>query len=60
MLTAKPLADEMAEKAMMAAEMGEQMTASIDATLAIAQGRSGRMPFLMDTSAMMGISVYIT
>ena len=58
--TLKPLRAEMAEKATTAAEMGEQMMAIMEATLATAQGRSGRMPFLMATSAMMGISVYIT
>ena len=56
----KPLSAEMVEKATTAAEMGEQTMAIIEATLAMAQGRSGRMPFLSDTSAMMGIRVYIT
>ena len=60
MLIWKPLAAEMAEKAMTAAEMGEQMMAIIEATLAMAHGLSGRMPFLIDTSVMMGMMVYIT
>jgi len=51
---------EMAEKATTAAEMGEQMIASIEATLAMAQGRSGRMPLFRATSVMMGMRVYIT
>ena len=55
-----PLRAEMVENATTAAEMGEQMMAIIDATLATAQGRSGRMPFLMATSVMIGMSVYIT
>ena len=45
---------------MTAAEMGEQMMAIIDATLATEQGLTGLMPRLMQTSMMMGMSVYIT
>ena len=60
MLMEKPLSPEMVEKATTAAEIGEQTMASMEATEATANGRSGRIPFLMATSVTIGISVYIT
>ena len=50
----------MVEKAITAAEMGEQIMAIIEATLATEHARTGRMPRLMQTSTMIGIRVYMT
>ena len=56
----KPFNPEIVEKATTAAEMGEQTIASMEATEATANGRSGRIPFLIATSVTIGIRVYIT
>ena len=52
-----PLALEMVTKATTAAAMGEQVIPTCEAMEATPQGRSGRMPFLMAMSQMIGISV---
>ena len=56
----KPFRAEMVAKATTAAEIGEHTMASIEDTDANAKGRSGRIPFLIATSVMTGIRVYIT
>ena len=56
----KPCSIDMAEKATTAAAIGEHVIPICEAIDAIAQGRSGRMPFFNAMSQIIGIKVYTT